>query len=251
VQGPRSLIHKVNIGENRIGGLDVRKRLRGVLKTAVVVLLAFDSIVFGQLSIEEARNATHKMRLGSYSYHEEFIGKQGYGAPVILTRDGGAAAFGGGEENGKACGLLVKMDTNANEAWRKAVFPQFDELETQSVIQDTNGNLYVFMLSYDGKRYRGGSERILCFDKDGGILWDKTLGAYTLMNNPVISYIHLDKNGKIALRGHVVKDKPVKGKDPVYRFWQGWINSKGELEQKTGDIIDWTNQDWKKLFAPE
>ena len=46
-------------------------------------------------------------------------------------------------------------------------------------------------------------------------------------------------------------DKPVQGKDPVYRYWEGWIDSKGVYTQKTGDVIDWAKKEWQKLYDPE
>ncbi|MBL7849569.1 MAG: hypothetical protein JNN04_01615 [Cyclobacteriaceae bacterium] len=45
----------------------------------------------GQLSLERAQEASRQFHLSSYSYHEAFIGHTGYGAPLILTADGGAA----------------------------------------------------------------------------------------------------------------------------------------------------------------
>lgn len=54
------------------------------------------------------------------------------------------------------------------------------------------------------------------------------------------------------MRGQVVIEKPVEGKDPQYPFWDGWLNTKGVLTQKkTGAVIDWSNKDWEKRFKPE
>jgi hypothetical protein len=169
---------------------------------------------------------------------------------VNLTEDGGAAVYGDGEVDGVASGLLVKLDSAGNESWKVTVQKQFDEIESQSVVEDDNGNLYVFLLSYDNTRYPGGSERVVCFDKNGKLLWDKTLGKYTLINNPTISYIR-NKDGKIYLRGHIVTQKAVAGKDPVYYFWEGWLDEKGNLTQKNGQVIKWEDQTWQDLYKPE
>lgn len=214
-------------------------------------MLFISSFGYGQLTMEMAKDSAQKYHIGSYSYHEEFIGFKNYGAPIILTHDGGAAFFGGDADEKGSCATLVKLDTVGRSVWKRSIRPQFDELEAQSVVEDKNGNLYVFMLSFDHKKYRGGSQRIVCFNKKGTILWDKTIGKYSVMNNPIISYIKLQENGNIGLRGHIVSEKPVEGKDPVYHFWEGWITIKSELTQKTGHVIDWANQDWKKLFEPE
>ena len=213
------------------------------MKHLFVIFLFTYSIGYGQLTMETARDTIAKYRLGYSTYFTPFLEHPGYGAPWILTSDGGAAAFG---DN-----TLYKFARTGKEEWMREIKPQFDEMESQSVAQDTKGNLYVFMLSYDSKRYRGGSERVLCYDKKGKLLWDKTLGAYALVNNPVVSYIRPMKDGRIYLRGHITKEKPLEGKDPVYRYWEGWLDSTGKLTQKAGEVIDWEKGEWKKKFAPE
>jgi len=221
------------------------------MKYLFLLLSLGSSLAFGQLSIDEAKKAFYSYKLGSYEYHEQFTGHKGYGAPVIVTSDGGAAFFGGSGDSTGTYGLIVKLDKNSREEWKQAIRPQFDEIETQSVVQDITGSFYVFLLSYNTKKYRGGCERIVHLDKKGTIIWDKMIGEYDIMNNPVIAYIKALDDGRIALRGHVVTKKPPEGKDPEYFFWEGWIDNKGRLTQKTGDVIDWANQDWQKLFKPE
>ncbi|MFN8211753.1 MAG: hypothetical protein U0T33_12430 [Bacteroidales bacterium] len=221
-------------------------------KTVISLVLIFICFAaFSQLNIKEAEKAFRAYKVGSYSYHEKFIGHTGYGAPYILTSDGGVAFFGGSGDSLGSFGQAVKLDKTLMEEWSLAIRPQYNEIETQSIVEDKNGNFFVFLLSYDEKRYRGGSERVVCIDKKGKILWDKTLGNYTLMNNPTVSYIRALADGRIAMRGHSVVDKQVQGKDPVYRYWEGWIDSKGVYTQKTGDVIDWAKQEWQKLYDPE
>ena len=213
------------------------------MKSLLVILSLIGSTAYAQLTFDSAMVVTQKYRLGYSTYFEPFMKKPGYGAPVILTNDGGAAAFGDNR--------LYKLDKKGKEQWTRDVKPQFDEMENQGVAQDKKGNLYVFSLSYDSKRYRGGSERVLCFDKSGKLLWDKTLGKYEIMNNPTISYIRPLDDGRVYMRGHVVKEEPEENKDPVYRFWEGWIDSTGKLTEKAGDVIDWGKDEWQKKFKPE
>jgi hypothetical protein len=209
-------------------------------------LFSFHTL-FGQLTLKRAQDSLQKFHISSYSYMDDFKGHKGYGASVILTKDGGAAAFGHGD-NGAG---IYKLDTAGRKKWEKFFTPQFTELELQSIVQDIYGNYYVCMLSYDEKRYRGGTERVICLDKNGKILWDKTLGNYTVMNSPTIQYMHQLPDGRIELRGHVVIDKQEKDKDPVYRFWQGWINAKGVYTQKTGEVINWSDQKWKNFYKAQ
>ena len=213
------------------------------MKRLTLLALLISTASYAQLSFDSAKEIGRKYRLGYSTYFEPFMGKAGYGAPVILTNDGGAAAIGDNK--------IYKFDKHGKEAWSRTFNPQFDEQENQSVAQDKKGNFFVFTLAYDSKRYRGGAERVLCYDKSGKLLWDKTIGAYAVMNNPTISYIRPTDDGKIYMRGHIVKDKPVDGKDPVYRYWEGWLDSFGKLTQKAGEIIDWKKGEWQQKFKPE
>jgi hypothetical protein len=192
-------------------------------------------------------SAARKYRMGSYTYHEQFKGHRGYGAPLILTNDGGGAAFGGGDEGF----MLVKLTKTGKLQWKKTVTVKGDEMESQSVVEDKTGNFYVFLLVYDNTKYRGGCERVVAFNKTGTVLWDKYIGSFDLLNSPTVSYIKALPDGRIALRGHVVKEKPEEGKDPKYHYWEGWLTSKGLLTQKAGDVIDWSNQEWEKKYKPE
>lgn len=221
------------------------------MKYLILLLSLFSSLAYGQLTIEEARKAFYTYKIGSYDYHEQFIGHVGYGAPVITTADGGAAFFGGTEDSTGSVGLMVKVDKHGSEEWKQIIRPQYDMIETQSVVEDNSGNYYLFLLSYDDNKYRGGCERIVHLDRNGAIIWDKIISTCEMINNPMIEYIRADKDGKIALRGHMATQKPVQGEDPKRYYWEGWIDNKGNLTQKTGDLIIWENQDWQKLFKPE
>jgi hypothetical protein len=218
------------------------------MKNLFGMLVFISATVNGQLSIDVARDSSvRKYHMGSYSYHEDFIGHAGYGAPLILTSDGGSAAFGDGDEGT----MLVKLDKTGKQQWKKIIKPMGDELESQSVAQDKNGNFYVFQLVYDNTKYRGGCERVVCLNKAGTVLWGKFIGSCLLVNNPVVSYIRSLPDGRIYLRGHIVKKTPPEGKDPEYHFWEGWLNSAGVLTQKSAEVIDWKNSEWQKRFKPE
>jgi hypothetical protein len=217
------------------------------MKSILIILLFTSVTTYGQLTIERAQDSLQQYHLGTSTYFEDFMKHPGYGARVILTNDGGAAGFGDGD-NGTE---LIKLDKNGNVTWRKKIKKQFEETEPQCVGQDLAGNFYVFILNYNPNGYRGGAERVICFSKIGTLLWDKILGTYTLLNRPTVSYVHMLKDGRIEMRGQVVREKPAEGKDPAYHYWQGWYNSKGILTEKTGDIIDWKNPEWQKKFKPE
>src|SRR5258705_8669375 len=127
------------------------------MKYLFVTLLFSSTFSFAQLPLNIANDsAVIKYHIGSYSYHEQFKGHQGYGAPLILTADGGGAAFGDGDLGT----MLVKLDKLGKETWKQIVKPKGNETESQSVVQDKNGNYYVFILVYDETKYRGGCERV-------------------------------------------------------------------------------------------
>jgi hypothetical protein len=212
------------------------------MKKLIAVLLLAGLNNYAQLSMDSLRSIVQPYRLGYSTYFSGFVEKKGYGGPYILTIDGGGAAYGNTE--------LYKFDKTGKESWKRTIKPQFSEIEPQSVAEDTKGNLYAFMLSYNPAKYRGGSERVVCFDKKGKLLWDKTLGSYTQLNNPVVSYIRQEPDGKIYMRGHVAKETEANG-DAKSRYWEGWLDVTGKLTQKTGDVIDWVKDDWQKRYKPE
>jgi hypothetical protein len=217
------------------------------MKSILFIVLMASVNAFGQLTFPQAQDSLRRYHLGVSTYFSDFLGHNSYGAGVNLTKDGGAVGFGDGD-NGLE---LIKLDKTGKVLWRKGMKKQFEEVEAQCVAQDSLGNFYVFMLNYNPKGYRGGSERVVCFSSKGVLLWDKMLGNYTLMNNPTVSYVRSVNFGRIEMRGHIVTEKPLTGKDPVYRYWQGWLDSKGVLKAKVGDIIDWNNPEWVKKFKPE
>jgi len=217
------------------------------MRPILILLFLLNLNAYGQITLKQAQDSLQKFHLGSSTYFNDFTGHPGYAAGVILTKDGGAAGFGDGD-NGME---LIKLDKKGKIQWRKAIKKPFEEIEPQCVAEDSSGNLYVFMLNYNPAGYRGGSERVVCFSKSGTLLWDKMLGTYTLLNNPTVSYVRKLKDGRIEMRGHVVREQPIEGKDPVYHYWQGWYNGKGVLTIKTGEVIDWSNPEWMKKFKPE
>lgn len=217
------------------------------MKPLLCFLLLVNVSAFGQLTFTQAQDSLRKYHLGVSTYFADFLGHASYGAGVNLTKDGGAVGFGDGD-NGLE---LIRLTKTGKVLWRKGMKKQFEEVEAQCIAQDSLGNFYVFMLNYNPNWYRGGSERVVCFNSKGLQLWDKMLGNYTLLNNPVVSYVRTVDSGRIEMRGHVVTEKPLPGKDPSYHYWQGWYNSKGILKTKAGDIIDWSNPQWMKKFKPE
>ena len=213
------------------------------------VALIFSSAAYGQLTVDSVRQkAVIKYHIGTYSYHEQFIGHNSYGAPLILSADGGGAAFGNGDEGI----MLVKLGKDGKEQLKRIITPKGNETEAQSVVQDKNGNYYLFMLTYDETKYRGGCQRVVCLNKSGAVMWDKFIGSCYLVNNPTVSYIRALSDGRIALRGHVVTQKPPEGKDPIYYYWEGWLDKAGKLTQRTGAAIDWKKQEeWQSRLKPE
>jgi len=214
----------------------------------LIILLLASSHAFAQITIEAAQDSlVRKYHIGASTYLEQFVGHPGYGASVILTTDGGAAAFGDGDEGL----MLYKLDKTGKLQWKRKIPRKGTELEPQCVVQDSKGNFYTFTLVYGLSGYRGGCERVVFVNKTGAIGWDKQIGSCQLVKNPTVSYTRTLSDGRVAIRGHVATEKPAEGKDPAYHYWEGWIASTGVLTQKVGDVIDWKDENWKKLFAPE
>jgi len=173
-------------------------------------LISFNAI--GQMTIEAAQDSlVRKYHIGASTYLEQFVGHRGYGALVILTADGGAAAFGDGDEGL----MLYKLDKAGKLQWKRKIARKGSELEPQCVVQDNKGNFYAFSLVYGLSGYRGGCERIVFVNKSGVVGWDKQIGSCQLVSSPTVSYTRTLDDGRVAIRGHIVTDKPAEGKDPV------------------------------------
>src|SRR5688572_7988228 len=99
------------------------------MRHAIVMLLFVYSAGYGQLTLDAAKQAAQPFHISSYSYHEQFIGHTGYGAPIILTADGGAAVFGTGDEGP----VLMKFGKDANVQWKRIISSKGTEMELQSV----------------------------------------------------------------------------------------------------------------------
>jgi hypothetical protein len=217
------------------------------MKYTVVLFFIINIQAFNQLTFKQAYDSLRKYHLGVSTYFSDFEGHPLYGSGTNLTKEGGAVGFGDGD-NGLE---IIKLDKTGKTQWRRSIKKQFKETEAQCVAQDNLGNFYLFMLDYNPDGYRGGSERLVCFSDQGVLLWEMMLGKYTLINNPVVSYVRTLDDGRIEMRGHVVKEEPQAGKDPIYYYWQGWCNSLKVLTTNTGDVIDWNNPEWKKKFMPD
>jgi hypothetical protein len=220
------------------------------MRHTVIALLFVHSVGYGHLTLESAKAAAQPFHISSYSYHEQFVGHAGYGAPIILTGDGGAAAFGHGDEGP----VLMKFGRDGKVQWKRFIKPKGSEMELQSVVQSKFGGFYVFMLVYDEAKfkYRGGCQRAMLITKDGVVVWDKFAGTCGLLNTPTISYIRAQDDGTIAFRGHVVRQVPEEGKDPTYLYWEGSVNNKGAITEKDGEAIDWKKTDeWQSRLKPE
>jgi hypothetical protein len=211
-------------------------------KSLIFLFSLFAFTMSAQLTMDSLTKIVQPLHLGYSTYFEPFKGKIGYAGPWVLTRDGGGAAFG---DN-----VVYKFTGEGKEEWKKTVKPMFKEMETQVVAEDTKGNLFAMMLVYNSAVYRGGVERIVCYDKKGKLLWDKVIGKYASLNNPTISYAKPLDDGRIYMRGHIAKEKKANG-DPKYLFWEGWIDVLGKLTQAEGEEIDWAKGEWQKKFKPE
>jgi len=220
------------------------------MKSLLAMMLLTHTAAYGQLTMDAAKEAVRPFHISSYSYHEQFIGHKNYGAPIILTADSGAAAFGHGDDGP----ILMKFSKDAKVQWKCVIPAKGSEMELQSVVQSKFGGFYVFILVYDEAKfkYRGGCERALLINKQGAVIWDKYIASCGVLNSPTISYIRAQEDGSIALRGHVVRQKPVQGQDPSYLFWESSLDNKGVLKQKEGDKIDWSKkEEWQSRLKPD
>src|SRR4051812_11767704 len=93
-----------------------------------IILLFISSNAIAQMTIDAARDSlVTKYHIGGSTYLEQFVGHSGYGATVILTTDGGAAAFGDGDEGL----MLYKLDKGGKLQWKRKIARKGTEMEPQ------------------------------------------------------------------------------------------------------------------------
>jgi hypothetical protein len=223
------------------------------MKYLLLLFVTLGSIAHAQLSTQLAKEAGSLHGLIYYTYLEGFEGYAGYAAPAIQTADGGAVVCGTqyGERD-QTTGVVVKLDSDGRQKWVTHIAPNYNDLEVQGILQDQTGYYFVFVLSYNYKKYGGGVERVIFLDPQGELVWDKEMGPYTLLNSPTFAWIKLLEDGSVAVRGHIVTEKPLKGQDPVYRYWEGVIDNQGEMTQQIGDVMDYEKDpSWELKYLPE
>jgi len=223
------------------------------MKHLILLFVILGSFVANaQLSTQLAKDAGSLYNLSYYTYFEGFEGHEGYAAPAVQTRDGGAIVGGTDYIESAVEGVVMKLNSDGREMWMKRFEPAYDDLEVQGILQDNSGNYFVFILSYNYKKYGGGVERVIYLDPQGEVVWDKLIGTYTLLNSPTFSWIRLMEDGRVAMRGSIVTEKPLKGADPSYHYWEGWLTNTGELTQQVGEVMDYENDpSWELKFLPE
>src|SRR5258705_12013852 len=113
------------------------------MKHILCFLLLVNVYAFGQLTFPQAQDSLRKYHLGVSTYFDDFMDHKSYGAGVNLTKDGGAAGFGDGD-NGLE---LIRLNKTGKVLWRRSMKKQFEEVEAQCVAQDSLGNFYGFMLN--------------------------------------------------------------------------------------------------------
>lgn len=213
----------------------------------IILLLFISTNSFAQLSISDAKIAGEKFNIHNYTYHQKFEGHKEYAAPVYLTKDSGAIFYGDTNSIIK----IYKLDKESTLEWKVPVVLKYDEIETQSVIQDKDSNYYAFVLVFNRDKIKGSTQRVIHFDKNGDIIWDKMLADFTKKNNPHCSYIRLLDNNKLELRGHIVLDSELENKEFDYHYWRGWLDNKGNLQHEVTEVIKWSSDKWKAFLNIE
>jgi len=204
---------------------------------------------YGQLNLLEAKKVAEEFKYVSYRYLEEFEGHEGYAAPIIISTDGGALFFTRPNDGNQYD--LVKINKEGKKEWSIELKAKFDDMESQGIVENSKGNYYAFLLSYNQSRYRGGAERVIYLSRNGEIIWEQLLGDYTLENNPTCSWIRIHSDDQLEMRGHIVTDPELKDRNPEYRFWKGWLNPLGERSDEIGTVIDWSDPVTQTFFEVE
>ena len=218
------------------------------MKYCIFILVLITTQAFGQISLDDAKKLAAEHQFTTYRYHQKFEGHAEYSAPIVISDE--TIVFFSKDKQTKEY-ALKKIKSDGELIWKFPVKQNYDELESQSLLITEEGMIFAFLLSYNYDVYRGGTERVILLDSEGSVVWDKLIGEFGLVNSPTFSWIRINEDGKVEMRGHIVTEFVEEDERPVYHYWRGWLDSEGNLNQEIGDALDWSDPATKALFEVE
>ncbi|MDG2227841.1 MAG: hypothetical protein P8L20_08940 [Flavobacteriales bacterium] len=208
------------------------------MKKIFLVLIVFFSLdYFAQISLEDGQNWAKSNGVTLNPDVSSYIGKDGFAAPVVITRDAGLMLVGESFEGKSKGAKVVFLNENKEVIWSHFFGSKNDNTEAQSVIEDRTGYFYIFMEAHNKLDATDTRERVVKVNARGEVQWDYALEEKEEHYHRHCAYVKLDEDGKrLALFGTVQPDKVAIENNEHYS-WQAKLDGNGKLDSEIGDLL--------------
>jgi hypothetical protein len=208
------------------------------MKKVFLVLITFFSLnYFAQISLEDGKDWAKSNGVTLNSDLSTYIGKDGFAAPVVITRDAGLIIVGEGFEGKSKGAKVVFLNENKEVIWSHFFGSKNDNTEPQSIIEDRTGYFYVFMEARNKLDATDTRERVVKINARGEVQWDYALEEKEEHYHRHCAYVKLGEDGKhLALFGTVQPDKVAIQNNEHYS-WQAKLDGNGKLDSEIGDLL--------------
>ena len=208
------------------------------MKKVFLVLTTFFSFnYFAQISLEDGKDWAKSNGVTLNSDFSSYIGKDGFAAPIVITRDAGLMLVGEGFEGKSKGAKVVFLNEKKEVIWSHFFGSKNDNTEAQSIIEDRTGYFYVFMEAHNKLDATDTRERVVKVNARGEIQWDYALEEKEEHYHRHCTYVKLDDDGKhLALFGTVQPDKVAIQNNEHYS-WQAKLDGNGKLDSEIGELL--------------
>ena len=208
------------------------------MKKLLLILITFSNInYFAQITLEDGKNWANNNGVILNSDLSNYIGKAGFAAPIVITRDGGLMIIGEYSEGESKGAKVIFFNENNELIWSHFFGSKNDNIKAQSIIEDRTGYFYVFMEARNKVDATETRERVVKVNSRGKIQWDYALEEKEEHYHRHCTYVKLDEDGKrLVLFGTVQPDKVAIENNEHYS-WQAKLDGNGKLDSEIGDLL--------------
>jgi len=208
------------------------------MKKLLLILITFSNInYFAQITLEDGKNWANNNGVILNSDLSNYIGKAGFAAPIVITRDGGLMIIGEYSEGESKGAKVIFFNENNELIWSHFFGSKNDNIKAQSIIEDRTGYFYVFMEARNKVDATETRERVVKVNSRGKIQWDYASEEKEEHYHRHCTYVKLDEDGKrLVLFGTVQPDKVAIENNEHYS-WQAKLDGNGKLDSEIGELL--------------
>ena len=209
-----------------------------IMKKLLLVIITLSSVnYFAQATLDDGKIYAEENGITLHSDLTKYTGKDGFSAPVIVTRDGGILITGEYSEGGFKGAKVVFLSEKKEVIWSHFFGAKNDVTEAQSIIQDRTGYFYVFMEAHSKIDATDTRERVVKLNSRGEVQWDYALEEKEEHYHRHCAYVKLHEDGKhLVLFGTVQPDKVAIENNEHYS-WEAELDGNGRLNFEIGELL--------------